>query len=63
MVQFDIMYLVMISRYPLFYNMQGGICVLLFHSSAIHKWKDEMSNYNQPTKKDILEEEYLGLKR
>jgi hypothetical protein len=26
---------------------------------TIHKWKDEMSNYNSPTKKDIPEEEYL----
>jgi len=26
---------------------------------TIQKWKDEMSNYNQPTKKDIPEEEYL----
>jgi len=25
----------------------------------IQKWKDEMSNYNSPTKKDIPEEEYL----
>ena len=26
----------------------------------IQKWKDEMSNYNSPTKKDIPEEEYLN---
>ena len=26
---------------------------------TIYKWKDEMSNYNSPTKKDISEEEYL----
>jgi len=26
---------------------------------TIQKWKDEMSNYNSPTKKDIPEEEYL----
>ena len=26
---------------------------------SIQKWKQEMSNYNQPTKKDIPEEEYL----
>jgi hypothetical protein len=28
-------------------------------SLTIQKWKDEMSNYNSPTKKDIPEEEYL----
>jgi hypothetical protein len=28
-------------------------------SITIQKWKDEMSNYNSPTKKDIPEEEYL----
>jgi hypothetical protein len=28
-------------------------------SVTIQKWKDEMSNYNSPTKKDIPEEEYL----
>lgn len=28
-------------------------------SIIVQKWKDEMNNYNQPTKKDILEEEYL----
>ncbi len=28
-------------------------------SPMIQKWKDEMSNYNSPTKKDIPEEEYL----
>jgi hypothetical protein len=27
---------------------------------TIQKWKDEMSNYNSPTKKDIPEEEYLN---
>jgi len=26
---------------------------------TVQKWKDEMNNYNQPTKKDIPEEEYL----
>lgn len=26
---------------------------------TIDKWKDEMSNYNSPTKKDIPEEKYL----
>ena len=26
---------------------------------TIQKWKNEMSNYNQPTKNDIPEEEYL----
>ena len=28
-------------------------------SETIKIWKQEMSNYNQPTKKDISEEEYL----
>jgi hypothetical protein len=28
-------------------------------SHTIQKWKDEMSNSNSPTKKDIPEEEYL----
>lgn len=28
-------------------------------SITIQKWKDEMNNYNTPTKKDIPEEEYL----
>jgi len=25
----------------------------------VQKWKDEMNNYNQPTKKDVPEEGYL----
>lgn len=31
-------------------------------SKTIQIWKEEMSNYNSPTKKDIAEEEYLKQK-
>jgi len=31
----------------------------IINLSTIQRWKQEMRNYNQPTKKDIPEEEYL----
>ncbi len=47
------------SRHAFQWKCINGEIQTEIDSLTIQKWKDEMSNYNQPTKKDVPEEEYL----